>query len=408
MGFRRLAANATLLQFINLGLPLLFTLALVKLYSIADFGIYSTLFSIIAIIAAIAEYGLQAHGMATIQHLISPADKKKLLIDITQTKILVSALSLPLYIGASWYLMRDRLSLLGIGIGYIYIIGVALNSAWFFYGENKLSQLIASNTVIRLTTLGLLVILGLHTPHIDFAIALNAVAFFVVGITSTAMALRLAGGTMHSLLRSRPDMKAIISHLRSAAPLSLTSVFVVFYTSINVILVSHIMGPIAAGIIGIAERVVRAGQTILSGITTSALASAATRSHHQNQRVLAFQIVVFVVAGFLIWPAAPIIFSILTQEAGDVGVHVLRIYAAVFILGSISSALNTHYFIRTKKYKLQTVVVFTGCLVNIPLMVGLATTRGLEGAAWAVVLTEGTVLLFTLLLIRTARQSCRD
>jgi len=396
MHFWSLAVSATVLQAVNLGLPLLFTLALVKIYALEEFGLYSTLFSIVAILSALAEYGLPTHGLSKIQALRDPTAKAKMFVAITQTKLVTSSLTFPIYLMVASFLIGSRLSVVGILCGYPYILGVALNSSWFLYAESKLPALLVSSLTIRTGSIIVLLLVSRFANNIEVAIALNSISFLLVGFWSTWIGLRVSQRTFKNLLDFSHTHREIKENLKQSGPLSLSNIFVVFYTSINVILVSNVISIAAAGIIGVAERVVRAGQTILSGMTTAGLASASRHTDRERRTVLGWQITMHALSGVLVYLSSSLIVRALGTNLDPLAIDVLRIYSWVLAIGGVSSVLNTHYFVRTGKYRIQTIIVFGGCLLNVPLVYILAVRFGTLGAAAGVAAVETLVLSLTL------------
>lgn len=400
MNFIKLASSATLLQVVNLGMPVVFSLLIVKIYGISAFGVYTTLFSAIAIIAALIEFGLNTYGVANLGRCTNLLEKKELFINITKSKIFLLLIAIPIYYTIVELISMPDLNLLGSLGGLLYLFGCAINSTWFSYHSEKIIHIVLLTLLARASALVALMIFPTSQAGINFPILINSLSFLFSGALSFFISLRYIENYGVNKINKTNVRDLLHKTIIPARHLAMTSIFVVIYTSLGVVIVSQVLGASAAGLIGFAERIIRAIQSTLSGISTSALAKSLVMTNAQNNQITKYQIYLYLFSGLLLYSTADFILGLFPKINGAEALSVLQAYAIVLVVGGTSSVLSLYFFVRTHNYRLQTYVTAAGAVLSPSLVFFASKTYGVIGSAYSVMMVEVIVLIVTFYFIK--------
>ena len=399
MNFIRLATFASLLQVVNLGMPVIYAFLILKIYGITIFGAYATIFSSIAVLIAVAEFGMNTYGIANIGNKNDKRLSKNLFIAITQSKILLFVATLPIYFLIIHFISVPTLNFWGQLSGVIYLFGCAINSTWFAYHAEKVKEILYCTLLIRMAAILALLIMPMVDEGVNFPIFINSISVLIIGGLSLFNSL--------NILKIYGECKVAKSNLKSffstavipARHLAMTSIFVVVYTSVTVVIVSQVLGSTAAGLIGFAERIIRAIQSVLSGISTAALAKSESMTFSKNNFITKSQIYLYIFFGLILFSVANFILGFFDRLQSIEAEIVLKIYAYILVAGGISSVLGLSFFVRNHKYKLQAYTTLIGALLSPPLILVASRTYGVIGAAYASAIVETVILFFSIYLI---------
>lgn len=399
MKFFNLAVSASLLQAVNLGLPFLFTILAVKHYGITAFGAYTTIFSAIALLSAVVEYGLTTYGIASGAHHKQEGNGySEIFICITKAKFLLFIIVTPFYFLVLHFFEISQINILGMVSGYLYLLGIVLNSTWYTFHAGKVKDVFIVTLLVRILSIVLLLLISYTKENnVNYAIALNSFSFLLIGYASykiSVINLRINAWDSFVSFDISMLMSSVFVPARS---LALTSVFVIFYTAVPILVVSQVLGPTAAGVIGLADRVVRAVQSVLSGISSAALARSSTMSMKENARVTKIQIILYLVSACLLLTFCLALQYFYNWSNFASHTPIFMVYSILLGVGGCSSVLSVYYFVRRHLYKAQAFITLTGAVTS-PILVYLASNYyGMLGASLSVLATE--LLLLILILI---------
>ena len=379
---------------------MVFALLVVKIYGISAFGVYTTLFSAIAIISALIEFGLNTYGVANLGRCSNLLEKRKIFMDIIKSKVFLFSLAIPIYYLIVKFISMPELNLAGSLGGLLYLFGCAINSTWFSYHSGKVIHILFLTLVARASALVALMLFPTSEAGINAPILINSLSFLFSGALSFFISLRDI--KYHDVNKTnKTDVRDLLhGTIIPARHLAMTSIFVVLYTSLGVVIVSQVLGAAAAGLIGFAERIIRAVQSILSGISTSALAKSLIMTDAQNNQITRYQIYLYLFSGLLLYSTADFILGLFPKINGDDALSVLQAYAMVLVVGGTSSVLSLYFFVRTHNYRLQTFVTAAGAVLSPPLVFFASKTYGVVGSAYSTMLVEVIVLIVALYFIK--------
>jgi O-antigen/teichoic acid export membrane protein len=218
--------------------------------------------------------------------------------------------------------------------------------------------------------------------------------------------------TKDSIALWRFDKKYAYILLRDSAPLILFSAFSMIYARVDQVLIKNMMNATSVGLYDSAVRVSEVW-SFIPGIILAALYPAIVNSKTNseeiyNVRLGRLAVLLFIIAVSIAIPVtffAENIINILYGQAFIGGVIVLKIYIWAGI-GTFLGILASHYLITENYRKIISFTAFFPMACNVVLNLIWIPLYGIEGAAWATLISYSLTPL-SLLLFKPTRTRIR-
>ena len=395
--FTRLASLSVVWQIINMATPLAYAWVILRRGGAQVYGSYSTVFAIVAVAMCVSEFGYQSHGIRKMAES-ETVDKAKTFSTIVCAKLLLCVVIFPVYVIASYFVLKGQASIAIMATAYSYLIGQAISPLWHLYAEGKLGGALYITGITRLVGMAVLFYTTRDGVDLFWVVSNNALTNLTVGMALLWYSYGLLGKNFAAV-----SFAEIRNSLVESFPLFVSNAGVALYTSLNVIAVNVILGSVAAGYFSIAERVVKSAQSVFSGLSASALAlkarqAPASKEEFSNANVLLLQGVLLGITTVIIIGFSGSIVTILgaSPSSAQLVAQLLRIYSVVLLIGGMSSALNAQILIAAGRYSNIARVVGAAGILNIIMIFTLTKILGVHGAVFSVVMVEAFILLATI------------
>jgi PST family polysaccharide transporter len=361
------------------------------------FGTLSAISATAAYVGLLVSYGFNYTGPRLIATL---RDEPAKLVEALSAVICVQ-FSLGA-IGASLYLFMIEIYAtdykLVSAIILLQACSISINLDWVFLVFDRMRDFAMLQVIVKAIAAGLILTL-IRTPSDALLyVTINAGAAVVVAYGSFTI-LQRSGIRWHI-----PSYRIIGSTMRQSTAMFLSTLSVSLYTTTNVIITNLILGPTAAGLFALADRLRSAMTNILGPITTAVFpfvcrlsAQPITHEESQLKRLLFLLIMtIAIMLSVFLFVFAPLIVSIVAGPAFSESVPIVRIMAAVPVFVALSNILGVQTMVPLGMDRILTLIFAFTALVNFGGLLILSNAFGLHGAALAVL---GSEIFVALLLI---------
>ncbi len=260
---------------------------------------------------------------------------------------------------------------------------------WLFRGLERMAPpalaLLAARGVAILATFALV-----HGPaDITRAALIIACTPVLAGVfCARALAgLDLGGG--------RPTWASLVATLREGWDTFLSTAAVSLYSVTNAVLVGAICGPVQLAYFSAADKIRSAGSAFIPPVTTAAyprVVRAASQSWEEGARLAwpigAVLFALALVSGAGLFIFAPQIVALVAGPHYGAAIAPLRIMSCLPVVLAMNSVLGLLVLLPRRLSRAFSGILTGGGLLNIALLIPLATRLGAAGAAISLVITE--------------------
>ncbi len=279
--------------------------------------------------------------------------------------------------------------------GWLQVLPAALSVGWFLQGLEAMGVMAIGVLIGRLLTIPM-IFLFVHGPASTMCVvAVTGIGSIVSAAINFYNALQL-----RPLLPVTWTFSGALRQLANGWHIFLSAGATTLYTQINVILVGIAAGPAQAGLIFGAERLQRAGKSLV-GPLSAAIFPRVNKLLVEDQahaillvkRLLVFQgglTFIFSLVTFLI---APYLISLFLGAEYEGAIPALRWLSWTLFLVGLSNVLGVQILLPFGRQRIFTRIIAGSGLFNLIAIMPLAYYFGAAGASVSILLTEGIVTL---------------
>ena len=277
---------------------------------------------------------------------------------------------------------------------FIWFLPLALGGVafpeWLFRGLERMAAPAMALLAARGAAI-LLTFLSVHGPADITRAALIISCTPILAGLFCAHALKAAdlGGVR------RPTWPSIIGVLRDGWDTFLSTAATSLYSVTNAVLVGTICGPTQLAFFSAADKIRSAGAAFITPVTTAAyprVVRAASRSWadgaHMAWPIAAVLCAVALVSGGAMFVFAPQIVALVAGAHFGAAVMPLRIMSCLPLVLAMNSVLGLLVLLPRRQSRAFSWILTGGGLLNLALLIPLATRFGAAGAAASLVITE--------------------
>lgn len=370
---------------------------------VEDFGRYSTVIALVAIVQGVSDVGLSVTAMRELA-LLPEAGRRALLEQIVGARLLLSSVGIALAVAFSWLAGYSGTQVLGTLVAGVGIVLSSTQAALVLPLSVELRNgAVAVNDLLRQAAVaGSLAVLVLLSAPLGWFFVAQVVAG-IVGLAAVPLLVGRAG-----VVRPRVDPARLRALLRVAAPVGVASVLSIVYFRILVVLVSLLTDARETGLYVTAARVfeLAIGLPLLLSVVAIPLLSVAARDDPARLGGLvrrtteAMAVAGVAVAIGLATGARPILL-LLGGEQYSGAAPVLRILALALVTLFVGAAW-TPALLALGRARAVAGASAAGLGALVVLGIGFTTAFGVRGAAAAVVVADLVTVGGTLLALRRA------
>lgn len=261
--------------------------------------------------------------------------------------------------------------------------------AWLFQGLERMRELVIPQLVLRTASTIAIIILIRSRGDLLLYVGINATSALFGAIAFSVLLRRC------DMALGLPTLGRMKLRLRESSSVFVSNAAISFYTTANVLIVSYVLGTEAAGIFGLADRIRGAAMGLLVPMTQAiypfvcrTIQSDTDEERKARRRMFQIMIWTSVAMGVALFVSAPWAVSILGGVHFEAATPVVRIFALIPLLVTITNILGVQIMLPRKMDRSVAAVVIACGALGVALQLVLTRSFGVEGSAWAYVMVE--------------------
>ncbi len=281
------------------------------------------------------------------------------------------------------------------------IIAAAFDISWFFMGVENFAVTVLRNLVVKIITLICIFSLVKSYADLNTYILILSVSLLLGNLTLFPSLKRYIGSPRWQSLNLR-------RHFFPSVMLFVPQVATQVYLVLNKTMLGSMISFRAAGYFDQSDKMIKmvlAAVTATGTVMLPHVANAFANGQHEKTKQLLYKSFSFVTAlsvpmTFGLMAVAPTFVPLFFTSKFNSVIPVIIIESVVILLIAWSNAIGTQYLLPTNQTKKYTTSVIIGAIVNLIVNIPLILLWGAVGASVATVISEATVTIYQLVVIR--------
>lgn len=402
-GYGKVAGNflyLSILNALNVLLPLITLPYILKTVGKANYGIYSYVYTVVGYVIMFATYGFNYTATKQISQCRDDRDKvNEIFNSVIASKFLIGLLMTLVIFIAQRFVFRDDLAPLMFLFGLGMIFGDVFTPVWLFQGMEQMKYVTIVNATSKILFTLLVFIVIRKAEDYYLLIGLNSLGYVVAGILSMILAHRQFGMKL-----GVATFAGVKYQLKAGGAVFGSTLGMYLYRNANVIILKQFASNDIVGIYSAAEKVVKGFQSLVSPAAQALFPHLSLKFKSRDDKdnlatlkkiAIPFAAVVLVIS-IGVYLFAPLISDILCGKEFRDCVPLIRIMTLVILFGEINYLIGIVGLINLDRQKqFFRAVVITG-LFSVAFIVIFARQYGAFAAAASMSLSE---MLLTILCL---------
>lgn len=395
-------AYLSILKGLDIGLPLLIIPYLTHVLGTSYFGKYSFVLAIIQTINIFTSYG---YLFSATKKISQNRDDKHVVNQIMNAvfagRFIVATFIVVLVVMLSNVIFKDEYEwfMFLTAIGMIY--GDIFIPTWLFQGLEQMKYVTIVNAIAKL--LFTMFVFAIVTRQQDFKyiLLLNSLGCVTSAFFSMVLVKRMF--KLHLFI---PKWSVVREELKDGFSIFLSTLGMSVYRNLNIIILNYFVSSSAVGIYALAEKVIKALQSLINPISQALYPHFGYRikesANRKKDLYSLFKIAVFLT---ILLVVASLALYFLTGYVGYVVGHdftgssgIINIMLPVVVFGCLNYLLGFVGLVNMDKQRFFLGAVVVSGTVAIIILLCTVNTFGIESAAWAMSISE--LLLFAFCFIK--------
>lgn len=401
--------SLSILNGINVLLPLITLPYILRVVGSANYGIYSYVYVLIQYLLLFNAYGFNLSATKQIvENRTNQVKLNNIFVSVVACRLILLLLGLIIF-GTLSPLLFDNTTewwmfVMGLGI----VLGDSFNSIWLFQGMEKMHFITIVNVIPKALFTVLIFVFIRNPEDYKYILLFNSLGFLIAGIMSTVIANRKFG-----IKFVWPSWQGIKFQLKDGLALFGTSVGTNLYGNASVFILNFFVNDHVLGLFAAAEKIIKGLQSLTLPITQALFPylgfefigkSAKYKIERIKKTAKSISLLLFIPT-LLVFLGADIIIRLFCGPGFEQSALLLRIMTPILFFGTLNYVLGIIGMINLNKQKLFFVGVLIAGLVNIVMLVGLTPRWGIVAASTSVPFSEIFLFVFcTISLIKVGHK----
>ncbi len=385
----------SILNGLNMLLPLLVIPYITNLFGAAHFGDYAYTLVLMQNINVLTAYGFQFSATKDIvRHRDDMTFVSRICSATLIARLVIAAVLICTILMFSAVIFQDELQkwLFITAIGMI--VGDALIPLWLFLGLERMKYVTMVNATAKiLFTIAIFVFLH-EDEDFPMIFTLYSCGYLIAGVLSVWIACRKFG-----VRYSIPDLSFIWLQLKQGWYIFCSQIGIDLYRNINVIILNFFVTKEAVGYYALAEKLIKAMQSLITPLSQALFPRMGKRFQENGvrasidslRRIASYYAIALVVIAIVVFFASTEIGLIVGKDFSN-SVSLIRIMTPVLIFGCLNFLLGFNGLINLDKQKFFLLSVFISGTIAITYILFFVDTQGETAAAIAMSVSE--IVLF--------------
>lgn len=395
-------AYLSILKGLDIGLPLLIIPYLTHVLGTSYFGKYSFVLAIIQTINIFTSYG---YLFSATKKISQNRDDKYVVNQIMNAvfagRFIVATFIVVLVVMLSNIIFKDEYEwfMFLTAIGMIY--GDIFIPTWLFQGLEQMKYVTIVNAIAKLLFTMLVFAIVTRQQDFKYILLLNSLGCVTSAFFSMVLVKRMF--KLHLFI---PKWSVVREELKDGFSIFLSTLGMSVYRNLNIIILNYFVSSSAVGIYALAEKVIKALQSLINPISQALYPHFGYRikesANRKKDLYSLFKIAVFLT---ILLVVASLALYFLTGYVGYVVGHdftgssgIINIMLPVVVFGCLNYLLGFVGLVNMDKQRFFLGAVVVSGTVAIIILLCTVNTFGIESAAWAMSISE--LLLFAFCFIK--------
>ena len=385
----------SLLNGLNIVLPLLVIPYLTNVIGASHYGVYAYILVLVQNINVITQFGFQ---FTATKKIAQNRDDKEFVeqysSNVLCARVMIATLCVAgLFAAARWTLdTEDRMFMFLTSLGIIY--GDVFIPTWLFQGMERMKYITIVNASAKILFTVLIFVIVLSPYDYIYIQLLNSCGYVLAAVLSMVL-MRVQ---FHLRLR-RPVLKDVIHEMREGISLFFSMIGIDLYRNMNVVILNFFVSDAAVGVYALAEKVIKASQSFITPISQALFPHVSVKIKKEGIRnslsLLAkssmLLMVLTVGVALAIFFCGDMIISLIGKDFTEVKPLLTYMYP-VLIFGCLNFLLGFVGLINMGQQKFFFFAVFTSGTLSLVMLTLLVRVWGVEVAAACLSVSE--IVLF--------------
>lgn len=253
----------SILNGLNIILPLLTIPYLTNVLGAARFGDYAFVLVLVQNIEIITNFGFQFSATKTISR---NRDDKEYVAHLTSaviaSRLLIALVIISLLLLFGNFIFRNDAQRLLFYTSFGMILGDVFIPVWLFQGLERMKFVTIVNATAKLLFCALVFIVVRKSEDYRYVLLLNSCGYIVAGVLSMILVR-----TQFHLSMPRPQWSLMIRSMRKSIALFLSNVGISLYRNVNVLILNYYVPNSAVGVYALSEKIVKAAQSVVTPLS---------------------------------------------------------------------------------------------------------------------------------------------
>lgn len=391
----------SVLNGLNIILPLLTIPYLTNTVGAARFGDYAFVLVLVQNIEIITNFGFQFSATKTIsRNRDDHSYIERLTSAVIASRMLIGAVIVGLLLLFADHIFRNEAQLLLFYTSLGMIFGDILIPVWLFQGLERMKFVTIVNATAKLLFCSLVFIVVRKADDYRYILLLSSCGYLVAGILSMV----LVRSQFHIRMQM-PEWSLMLRSMRKSFTLFLSNIGIGLYRNLNVVILNYYVASASVGIYALAEKIVKATQSLVTPLSQALFPNLGYKLKTEGQqaffrffwRMVALLSVALLVLSAVLWLVAPWLAALMGKDFTGAS-SLMALMLPVLFFGCMNYLLGFVGLVNLNKQRYFFYCVFLSGTVGLLFLFLTVRQYDIRSAAFAMSLSE--ILLFILCLCR--------
>lgn len=393
--------SLSLINGINVVIPLIILPYLIKTIGINSYGVYSIAYAMIQYVILLSNYGFGFSATKQIAQNRENTDYvNKIFNSVILSRIGIAFVGSIIFAIISYYsFSKEYLIMFLFGLGMV--VGDILNPTWFYQGMERMKFMTIVNLISKVVfTICIFIFIKSENDCIYITL-LNSLGYIVAGIASLIFVLRY-----FNIKLQLPKFEDVKFQIKSGWYIFLSTISMSLYRESNILILGFFTNEASVGIYSGAEKIIKAAQSVTNPIANAlfpyvskSFKSLSVTNKIQSIKCLSIKIgCVLCLGTIFIFMVAPIATRLLLDDISDTATSLIRIMSPIIFFGGLNYVLGIIGLVNMDEEKSFLRFVMISGIISIVFLLSTVKWWDIYSASYAMVLTE--ILLFILCILK--------
>lgn len=387
--------SLSILQVLNLVLPLITVPYLVRVIGVDKFGLLNFAQALTMYFLIIADFGF--NYSATREISIYREDEKKV------SEVFSSVMFVKLVLLLLSVVLLAMLTLAVTKINnnweiYFYTFGIVTGQAffpiWFFQGIEKMKYITILNFISRLISTVLIFIMVTTKDEFYYVPLINSLGYIVSAIIALVLILKY-----FKVSFVKPNLNYTKKIVKESSSIFISNIGTTFYSASSILILGFFTNDSLVGIYSSMEKLVVVSKRMFEPLYQALFPWLSRKKANEIGAYIKKMIPIIFVFGLglsliLYFFSSIILDVVFSNKEILINIKVFKIIAIVPFLAAINMLFNMLYFNAVKAYNTRLKVILSCGIINLILVLSLTYKYHIYGTAISLSITEFFLLIF--------------